>query len=261
MPSFGEWLGTWWCRVEFRVYLFTHSLIGALVLLQGAGGGGDEAVSATAAVAAAGGSGGEAAQFGTGTSAATLQLQPVQLQHQHAAQQQQAASSGHAATNTGGYFQKLPAPHSDIIRGGNSNDNHNNKDIGGLYTTSSPQRRPLLGKSGVQSSPALGLGTRGRGDQGGGGAGGEGGPPPSVHYIAGSGRHSCGAPTGPHGTVAPSSSRHTRDSSAITDIGKRNFFCTTVEGYLVDSRTKHRKFRRSSWLQSDSFSTQNSANK
>ena len=209
--------------VEFRVYLFTHSLIGALVLLQGAGAGGDEAVSATAA-AAAGGSGGEAAQFGTWTSAATLQLQPVQLQHQHAAQQQQAASSGHAATNTGGYFQKLPTTHSDIIRGGNSNDNHNNKDIGGLYLTSSPQRRPLLGKSGVQSSPALGLGTRGRVDQGGGGAGGEGGPPPSVHYIAGSGRHSCGAPTGPHGTVAPSSSRHARDSSAITDIGKHNFF-------------------------------------
>ena len=209
--------------VEFRVYLFTHSLIGALVFLQGAGAGGDEAVSATAA-AAAGGSCGEAAPFGTGTSAATLQLKPVQLQHQHAAQQQQAASSDHAATNTGGYFQKLQTTHSDIIRGGNSNDNHNNKDIGGLYSTSSPQRRTLFGKSGVQSSPALGLGARGRGDQGGGGAGGEGGPPPSVHYIAGSGRHSCGAPSGPHGTVAPSSSRHARDSSAITDIGKHNFF-------------------------------------
>ena len=185
-------------------------------MLQGAGGGGDEAVSAAAA---AGGSN-EAAQYGTGTST-TLQLQPVQLQQQHAAQQQ----AGHAATNTGGYFQKVP-PHSDIIRG-NTNDNHNNKDIGGLYSTSSPQRRPLLGKSGVQSSPALG--SRGRGDQGGGGggSGGEGGPPPSVHYIAGSGRHSYGPPTGPHGTVAPSSSRHARDSSAITDIGTviTNNFC------------------------------------
>ena len=211
-----------WCRVSaVSIYAFTDWR--TLVLLQEAGAG-DEAVSAAAAAAAAGGGGGgsgngEAAQFGTGTSAATLQLQPVQLQHQHASQQQ----SGHAATNTGGYFQKVP-PHSDIIRGGNTNDNHNNKDIGGLYSTSSPQRRPLLGKSGVQSSPALGLGTRGRGDQGGGGAGGEGGPPPSVHYIAGSGRHSCGAPTGPHGTVAPSSSRHARDSSAITDIGKKNYF-------------------------------------
>ena len=193
-----------WCRVSgVSIYAFTDW---RTLMLQGAGGGGgDEAVPAAAAGS------NEAAKYGTGTSA-TLQLQPVQLQQQLAAQQQ----SGHAAT--GGYFQKVP-PHSDIIRG-NTNDNHNNKDIGGLYSTSSPQRRPLLGKSGVQSSPALGL--RGRGDQGGGGggAGGEGGPPPSVHHIAGSGRHSYGPPTGPHGTVAPSSSRHSRDSSAITDIGK-----------------------------------------
>ena len=178
---------------------------------------GAEAVSATAAAGSAAGEGaatGEAAspeaQYGTGTSASSssqqLQQPVSQLQQQHQAAHQ---SQPHSLINTGGHFQKVPL----LDRGPSDRDN---RDLG-LFASSSPQRRPLLNKSGVQSSPALVL--RGRGDQGGGG--GSEGLPPSVHYIAaGSGKHSCGPPSGPHGTVAPSSSRPTRESSAaITDIG------------------------------------------
>ena len=140
----------------------------------------------------------------TGLGQSKLQLQPVQLQQQQAAQH----IAPNSVTNTGGHFQKVP--HADRARERGIIGGH------GLFASASPQRGPLLTKSGVQSSPALVL--RGRGDQG-GGSGSEG-LPPSVHYTAGSGRHSCGPLSGPHGTVAPSSSRPTRESSAaITDIG------------------------------------------